>query len=265
MFTTWEQVSDWIKDNHFAHWVFYKNNPESRDADKANDKIIDSNAFALDDEEGKLQMTEKYLRMYGGRVWGVGFRTANTTVGGTVCEARIEPTLSANGVGAIQQQPQQNIGELRAELTKSISAQLKAEMAKERYEEERKNFEKEKAAFRKEQESVIGLLVHKVAPFAIAALSNKNLANSLQNVAGVDAEGPVDAQPIHPIQDSEADAAEQPEEECPFTDEESDELFELMARFKKAEPDYLPMIRKVVEMAESGSMEYQMASKFLKG
>ena len=48
-----------------------------------------------------------------------------------------------------------------------------------------------------------------------------------------------------------------------FTDEEEEELYALLAEFKSVEPDYLPMLRKVVEMAKANDTTYQMAKKFL--
>jgi hypothetical protein len=257
MFTTWDQVQDWIKDNNFARWIFYKTNPENRDETKANDKIVDSSAFIMDDRDGKLEMTEKYLRMYGGKVWGLGFKT-NSPTNGTACEARID-SVPAQGVQGVQ--PQVNIGEIESRVRKQVVAELEAE----RYKRERDEFEKEKRAFQKEQESVIGLLVHKIAPFAIAALQgNKTELRNVAGTAGLDAEEEVHTDPIKPIVADNPAPAEQPEEEQEvFTEAESDQLFELMARFKKVEPEYLKLIEAVVVMAENGDENYVFARRML--
>ena len=50
-----------------------------------------------------------------------------------------------------------------------------------------------------------------------------------------------------------------------FTEQEADKLFDLMARFKQAEPQYMEMIEKVVAMAENGDATYKMAKSVLVG
>ena len=269
MFTTWQNIEDWITENQFDHWFFTRN--RISDGDKV-EKLVDSDYYTGDFAD-KLAMTKKYLEINGGTCYGYGYKKVSGAKGAITCDVRLDqyPAPAACVGSVMQAEQQQSIGEIKNELRKSITAELEAKMQKERYEDERKAFEKEKAAFRREQESVIGLFVHKVAPFAIAALNKGTLGNTLRHTAGLDTDEPTSAdpvQPLHATQPAEAPAeAEQPEndEQSPFTDEEADELFSLMERFKKVEPDYLQMIRKVVEMAESQSVEYQMASKFLKG
>ena len=86
-------------------------------------------------------------------------------------------------------------------------------------------------------------------------------------VAGLDGED-MEAAKIKPVDpdspETPADGGEQEsEQENIFTDEESDKLYELMARFKKVEPQYLELIENVVKMAESGDNMYAMAKNFL--
>ncbi len=250
MFTNWEQVRAWIEDNNFPHWVFYKSNPDGRD-EKANDKVIDSNNFTVSDFGDKLAMTEKYLRMYGGKVYGVGFKTPNATQGGIVCEVRLEPEMQ-------QQQPvgftPQAVDESAIE--KRIEARLRAEMERKEYERLRADLDRERKQFEEDKQSALGALTHYFAPIGRTLLQNRGL---LRNVAGVDAEQPVVAQPIMPAPAPQAHEIEETEEVTPFTDEEADELFDLMARFKKVEPDYMRLIKAVVQMAESGDATYTMA------
>lgn len=260
MFTTWQQIEDWIKDNQFDHWIFSRNRIGS---DEKFEKIVDSDYYAGDYAD-KLAMTKKYLEGNGGISYGYGYRKATGAKGATSCEVRIEQYAPANGVGMIQPAPAVD----EAAIEKRIREQIEARLAKERYEEERKNFEREKREFEKEKAGVWGVAIKYLSPIAAAMQQRAGL----RNVAGkLDAEAPVEADPIQPIHATQApeapEEAEQPEndEQSPFTDEEADELFALMVRFKKVEPDCLQMIRKVVEMAESQSVEYQMASKFLKG
>ena len=253
MFTSWEQVRSWIEDNGFPHWVFYKKDPEGRDA-KDNDIIIDSSNFTVSDMTDKLEMTEKYLRMYGGRTWGLGFKTPNGTTSGTLCEVRLESETPA--IQPVQGFDANSIGELR----KSITAEIMAKMKAEQYEKERKDFEREKKEFEEEKKSAIGALIHYFAPVGQMMLENK----FGRKVAGVDANEPVHAAPIVADRaEQPEDAPEQPQEEEVFTDEESEKLFDLMARFKKVEPRYLELIEAVVTMAENGDGTYNMAKGVL--
>ncbi len=256
MFTTWEQVQEWITDNNFAHWIFYKNNPEGRENEKANDKIIDSNAFPSDQAD-KLAMTRKYIELYNGRVYGIGFKTQNTTVGGTICEARINTSEQpTNGIGFAQpQMPAFDENKLR----ESIRKEMEAEWDKREYKRLREDLDKERKAFEQEKTSAIGLLTNYLAPIGKALLEKR------ARVAGVDAEEPVHAARIVPTdeqEDTQEENVETQEEEI-FSDQESDKLFTLMRRFKKAEPDYLNLIERVVEMAERGDGAYKMAKTAL--
>lgn len=256
MFTTWDQVKSWIEDNSFQHWIFYKSNPDER-TDRANDIIIDSNNFVVSDYGDKLAMTEKYLKMYGSRVYGVGFKAPSAKVDGMYCEVRIEDTPTVQptiaGLGGYS-----SIGELRESLTKEIRATIEAE----NYKREKAEFEKAKKEFEEEKKTAMGALVHYFAPIGQMMLQNK--VAPMRQVAGVDAEQPVHVQPMIPDAAPAAQAAEAPEQEqSPFTDEEADKLFELMARFKKVEPQYMQLLEAVVTMAENGDSTYTMAKGFL--
>lgn len=259
MFTSWEQVRSWIEDNNFPHWVFYKKDPEGRDV-KDNDIVIDSNNYTVSDLSDKLDMTEKYLRMYGGRVWGVGFKTPNGTTSGTICEVRLESETPA--IQPVQGFDANSIGELR----KSITAEIMAKMKAEQYEKERKDFEREKKEFEEEKKSAIGALIHYFAPVGQMMLESK----FGRKVAGVDTAEPVHAAPI--VADRPEDTPEQPEdtpeqpqeeEASPFTDEEADQLMALMVEWKKADPDYLVCLEKIVTMAKNGDKNYALAKTFL--
>lgn len=251
MFTTWEQVQDWIVDNNFARWIFYKNNPEGKEIDKANDRIVDSNAFPSDKQD-KLEMTKKYLT---GHAYGIGFRTPSTSSGGTVCEVRIDTYAQpTNGVASVSA-PQFDENKLR----ESIRRELEAEWDKREYKRLRDELDRDRKAFEAEKNSAIGLLTNYLAPVGKALFASRG------RVAGVDAKEDVRAARIIPQeQEQEIEQAQEqePQEEI-FTEEESDKLFELMARFKKAEPDYLVMLEKVVVMAENGDSAYKMAKGVL--
>ena len=251
MFTTWEQVKEWIVDNNFPHWVFYKKNPEERD-NRDNDTIIDSNHFTVSDFNDKLDMTEKYLRMYGGKCYGVGFKAPQATTSGVVCEVKIMEAPAQQGTSGIG-------GASIGELTEMITKQVRAEIEAENYKRERDNFAKEKAEFEKEKQSAVGALVHYFAPIGQMIMKNK----FQRSVAGLDASAPVEAEPIQPIVSKEPEQPTTEEPESDFTEEEEQEIYDLLARFKKVEPQYLALLRSVVAMAESGDSTYTMARGFL--
>ena len=244
MFTTWEQIESWITDNGFKRWIFYRDSART-------EKIVDSGAFTVSDQRDKLDMTEKYLRMSGGRAYASGFAN-NGTNDATVCEIRLESEAPVNGAGMMQPaMPDEDA------IARRVEAKLRAEYEKKEYEKLRADLDKERAAFEAEKASALGALAHYFAPIGQAILGQQQH----RLVAGVDTEEPVHAKPIVPEQPE----TEEQEETSPFTDEEADKLFELMARFKAVEPDYMKLIEAVVKMAESGNPMYGMAKKSLLG
>lgn len=251
MFTKWEQVEEWIRDNNFAHWVFYRTNP-NESTEKINNIIADSNFYTGGDED-KIAMTRKYLIANGGKAYGVGFRTPNTTQGGIVCEVRLEQEIP-------QTQPTAGVGmpyDMES-LRESIIKEVKAEYERKEYERKRSELERERKEFEEQKNSAIGLLTNYLAPVAQALMAGRGA-----RVAGVDTQEPVVAQPIIPIEQQQEQ--ENMAQQEIFTEQEADKLFELMARFKQAEPQYMEMIEKVVAMAESGDATYKMAKSVLVG
>ena len=259
MFTNWSQVEAWIRDNHFAHWIFTKSAPSDRD-DKANDKIVDSNAFAGDYED-KIAMTKKYLEWNGGRAFGIAWDSPKTNIGGSTCEVRLEADAApTQGIGGNNAAPF-NIGELRDSITRELRAQFELENMKRREAE----LEKREKELNARENSAMGAVVKLLAPVGKAMMERAQF----RNVAGLDAEEPVHAQPIvvdrpeqHAAPETEQ-PTDEPENESEFTAEEEAAIYDLMSRFKKAEPDYLTLIARVVEMAESGDSTYTMAKGFL--
>lgn len=255
MLTTWNQVESWIKDNGLKRWIFYKEKPTEKKEE--NQKIIDSSAFTVSDEADKLAMSEKYLRLSGGRAWATGYGKSEWIV----TEIRLAdeaapaaPTQGTQGIGG----GYPSIGEL----TKTIEEKVRAEIKAADYERREKELEQREKDFNEKQNGVVGSLIGIFAPY----LPVLNQVAGMRKVAGVDAAAPVTAQPIIPTEPQETQEPEDVQEPSAwdaFTEEEGNEIIELMARFKKVEPNYLPMIRKVVEMAESGDKTYAMAKNFL--
>ena len=244
MLSTIQQVRDWIKDNGFKRWVLYRDYGRT-------EKILDSAGLAVADLPDKIAMTEKYLRLAGGHAYAAGATTnaANDLV--TVCEIQLaEPAAQTAGVGS---QPTIDEDKIAAR----IEAKIRAEYERKEYERLRKELDDDRKRFEDEKASAMGALAHYFAPVGQALLGGQR-----RMVAGVDAERPVHVAPIIPDGGEQEHAQEQ--EEDIFTDEESDKLFALMARFKKIEPDnFLKLIERMVEMAESGDGTYTMAKGFL--
>lgn len=253
MFTKWDQIESWIRDNNFAHWIITRNKPEEES--KKNDILVDSNYYT-GDEADKIAMTKKYLLLNGGRGYGVGFRTPNSTVGGVVCEIRLDETDGAP-IGAVQQNIQPlNIGEIEQQVYARLKAQMEADELKKRIAE----VERREKELDEDRQSALGAIVHYFAPIGKMLIENK----LMRNVAGVDTDAPITVQPMHVAKQEPENIQEDPEEQPPFTDEEADEAFDLMRRFKAVEPEnWLKMLRTVVTMAESGDATYTMAKGFL--
>lgn len=247
MLTNFDQVKDWILDNGFKRWVLYKNSTK-------NEKIIDSASFTVSDMDDKIAMTEKYLRMAGGYAYAAGATTNSKDDLNTVTEIRLESVQAQPAAGVGNPYPALNEDAIAARVRKEVEA----EYNKREYERRAADLEKREKEFAEKENSAMGAIIRCFAPVGQAMMAKSGL---LRNVAGIDTEEQVTAQPIKPAEPEE----KEPEVENPFTDEEADEVYALMVRFKKAEPDYLPMIRKVVEMAEKGDAMYKTAKGFLVG
>lgn len=243
MLTTIEQVREWILDNNFKRWILYRDYGRT-------EKILDSAGFNSEMPD-KLAMTEKYLRLAGGHAYAAAGTTNAANDLTTVAEIQIAEAApaQASGVGFVQQPIDED------KIAARIEAKIRAEYERKEYEKLRKELDEDRKRLEDEKASAMGALVHYFAPIGQALFGQRRM------VAGVDAERPVHAAPIIPDGGAQEDAEEQ--EQSPFTDEEADQLFALMARFKKAEPDYLKLITRVVEMAESGDGTYTMAKGFL--
>lgn len=250
MLTTIEQVREWIKDNGFKRWVLYKDYSKT-------EKIIDSSAFPSETDD-KIAMTEKYLRLAGGNAYAAGAPTNATSDLTTTAEIRLQDAQPQQPVQGVPS-GYPSIGELRNEMMKSVRAEIEAE----NYRRDRANFEAEKKEFEEEKKSAMGALIHYFAPIGQQLLQNK----LMRNVAGVDAEEPVEVhvkqeQPAQPEQ-PEVQEAEQPTVWDDFAEDEAERVMTLIARFKKVEPRYMELLQSVVEMAESGDSTYTMAKGVL--
>lgn len=250
MLTSFDQVKEWITDNGFKRWVLYKDFTRK-------EKIIDSAAFTVSDLGDKIAMTEKYLRYAGGRAFAAGAIRMGEDDLTVTAEIRLDDMGNSQVTGVGQQTiTPLNIGEIEYRVRKQIKAELREEDLKRR---EKEMAEKEKE-FNEQKNGVIGALVGAFAPYLPVI---KNLQNAGRMVAGVDTNEPVTVPPMHVDREEQAEAVEEVETEQEFTDEEADALLSLVLRWKKADPEFMPCLEKIVEMAESGDSNYALAKKFL--
>lgn len=255
MFTNWQQVEEWIKDNNLERWIFTKGdrNIKREEGGTPNDKVVDSEYYTEDMAE-KLAVTKKALLSYGGKLYGYGWNGKKQT-DGMFCEVYLQEEQPRLPIGVGMAAAPVDEAAMEARLRKTIMQELELQ----RYENERKNFESEKKAFEDEKKSAIGMLVQYMAPVAQAMMAGRR-----PMVAGVDAPADVEAARII-AKDPEAPETETPEaeEESVFTDEEQERLYDLMARLKAVEPQYLELVEAVVKMAESKDPMYNTAKGFL--
>ena len=257
MFTKWQQVEDWIIDNRFNRWIFYKSNPDSKgEGDRSNDKIVDSKFYNGDTQDEKLRLTRKYLEQWGGRAYGVAFQGETATTGGAQCVVALEEAAApaqaqVAGTAAIGSA---DIEQIKAQ----VREQVRTEFEKQAYERERKDFEQEKKECERDKHSAVGLMIGYLKP-VINALAQKHVAG-----VGVDASEDVQAARIRPIDQQPAQEPQaSPEQDGDFTDEEVDKLNAVIARFKAVEHRYLELLEAVVTMAENGNEMYNTAKNML--
>lgn len=257
MFTKWQQVESWIRDNGLNSWRFsYDRTGTQVDGDgnteqKRSNRMAVVSDYLPGDLDEKLALTRKRLVEESSQtLYGYGKRGKENT-GQMYCEVRLVDEFQQPGTHPVSSVPAYPAFDIK-EFSERIRKEVKQEMELQRYEDERKNFEREKKEFEAEKASAIGILVHHLSP-VLSALGQKR-------VAGLDAHEPVHAAPIHAV---EEEAAIEDEIQELFTDEESDKLLSLMARFKAVEPRYLELIESVVSMAERKDPTYDMAKGFL--
>lgn len=256
MFTKWQQVEDWIRDNGLTSWRFTYDRTGIQPTDDGGEKQTRSNRVCILSDafpgelEEKIALTRRRLFAENNQVlYGYGKRGKENT-GMLYCEVRLVDDFQQPGAQPVSSpfpaMPAFDKDEFAAQIRKEVMMEIENQ----RYKDERKQFELDKKEFEEEKKSAIGLLVHHLSPI----LSNM----TQKRVTGVDSAAPVVAQPIHAVETEEiVDEV--------FDAKESDRLFELMAEFKAVEPRYLELIEKVVQMAKNGDQNYEFAKKMLLG
>lgn len=256
MFTKWQQVESWIRDNGLNSWRFSYDRTGSQTDSDGNTEQKRSNRMAIVSDyfpgslDEKIALTHKRLIEESNQVlYGYGKRGKENT-GLMYCEVRLVDELQQPGTQAVSSLPISAPFD-EEKMMERIRKEVQLEYENQRYKEERKQFEADKKQFEEEKNSAIGTFARLMSP-VVAAISGKQ-----QRVcAGVDADAPVEAQPIHAVEQEENINEV-------FGDEESDKLFDLMSRFKSVEPQHMELLERVVVMAENGDPMYGMAKGIL--
>ena len=256
LLTKWTDIEEWIKTNGFKRVVVRANDKlAASDGERMNDVLFDSKNVTIASWDEKLQHLRWMLEHSDRKVYATGFQSENAGTGGMIAEMRLENAQPAMqmpvgmpGVGMIDE----------ASIIERVRKEVRAEYEAAELDRKRKEFESERKEFMETKNGIMGLLVEYGKPIlgAMAASGKRPM------VAGVDQPGHTEADPIMPASGADVQEAEEVEESV-FTDEEADEMYDLLARFKKVEPDYMQLLRSVVAMAESGNSMYGMARDML--
>lgn len=259
---TWADVEEWMQDNSISRYNV------SRSRESQNNDFVFFYDKELSAEENKLRCERALQRFAGDMLYLVGWRSESAKTGGfsasvlydrvTQTAPTVTPTTQVSGVG-LYGTDNINIEMLR----KDIALQIHNEYERERLERLDKELREERRDFEAERNSAIGILAQYLAPLV-------GRLNPMKNVAGVplDAAAPVEAEPIR-VKHEQAQETDEPVTE---TEEEieifcSEKEYRLMLsyieRLASVEPQWLQLLQKVAELAESGDNTYTMAKQFL--
>lgn len=252
--TTWSEVEDWIDRNNLEKWTISVDRQES--GEKATRIVCQT--IPEDDMQTKKRYTEACLNASRGlKLYARGYRNTKATNGAFYTEIMIGgdrgymPAQMQQMIGAAQQ-PSLD----RESLAADIRRQVLNEVAEQRLKEDRARLEEERKEFREQQDSAMGALIHYLGPIGKQLL--QNLTGGGTAITGTQvAGGTVQADKI------EAVDAKKEEVQDAFSEEEAAQIESLLTRFKAVEPDYMQLLTRVVEMAESGDITYTTAKGFL--
>lgn len=140
----------------------------------------------------------------------------------------------------------------------TMDTMIQTAIERERMAWERKELERDreevralKKEYEEQKESIFGMLVQKAAPFvqAMMGVQQPNVAIGRLNDS---------VEPIRAKKQEEAEQTPQQQETTDiaaddiFTDEEAEKIEALVERWKNADADYINVIQRIVEFAESG-------------
>ena len=249
---SYQQLEEFIRLHKLVRWMVTY---DKTDAGEKPSRLL-LNAYKDAPLEENLEYTKNALQYSNGtRLFFKGWRTDTATTAPIYAEIYLAGNDQPYGM--LPQQMQQMIGATpstfdKDELIKQVKQEMQNEFDRRELERERKQIEEERKSLNEEKNSAMGLLAQYLAPVAQAMASKARVPITGIQTAG----GTVEADAIRPT------GSEETEPEI-FTDEEAEKLESLLARLKAAEPEYMALLEKVVELAEAHDGTYTMARGIL--
>lgn len=245
-----DNLVSWIRHNKLKNWSLARKNSLKENA------IVWSSNPDVDFDANVEDMLSTLECLDGGNVYIISRDKGSVNNAG---ECWRVPEKAASDTQTISGHQQQNVQPVvpigyvsREELDQRIDDAVK----RVQFENERKQFEQERAEFKRERkefestrDGIIGTLITKAAP-----IIEPYLARLAPRVAGLDS-AQMQAAPITAVQNDDVTPTDddvEVENEV-FTEAESDKLFDLCERWKRADDaDFLKVLEKIVQFAESG-------------
>ena len=243
-----DKVIEWLNLNNIDTWAI----STSKDRAASNYVFRSREGVPVADEQVRMRETlalssNNHLYIYG-KAGSKGNSANFSEEFSNNVQNHIQQPMSVNGIAGYDQS--------------SIATMVANAVEKERMAWERKELDREreevrqaKKEYEEQQSSVLGLLIQKAAPFVQSIMGVQQPSLAVGSVADEVKAEPIKARRAEPThtEDVEQETEEVTEvSEDVFTDEESDELFAIVERWKNADPQYLSVITRIVEFAESG-------------
>lgn len=235
-----DKVIEWLNLNHIDTWAI------STSKDRAASQYVfrSQEGIPVADEQVRMKETlalssNPHLYIYG-------------KAGSKGNSANFSEEFSNN----VQTQQTQQTMAISGYDQTSIETMVANAVERERMAWERKELDREreevrqaKKEYEEQQSSVLGLLIQKAAPFVQSIMGVQQPSLAVGSVEKEITAEPIKARRAEPVEETEEDV--EVSEEV-FTDKESDELFAIIERWKNADENYLQVITRIVEFAESG-------------
>lgn len=244
-----DNLIKWITNNGLIRWSI-----STKESGSDNARIFESNPEAS--REAELERMRSVLELS---------TNANLYVFGAVKEGKTVGNFSERwnnipdgeavaGLPPVQQVQQPVVvegtitkEELEIRIKKAIE-EYQFKLDKIKFEEEKKEFRAEKKEFDDFKNGAIGQIIERAMPYLGKIMPLKQ-QQPVAAVAGV-GDTVVNAVPVQPVA---AQGKTGCVEEEVFTDEEGDKLYDLMAKYKKFDPDnFLNVLEKLVTIATEG-------------
>lgn len=247
--TTFDKIPELLRANDCKYWHIRT----KKDANSYVFKYDDSRSF--DDNIARMQ---EIMRLYHGSYFILeGKENAASNKGSFCFEFSNE---GAPAVGSMMQMPQltsSGISEIdvEARIKNAVDA-VKLDFATKDIERRERELAAREKEYRQEKASTIGIIVDRIGKVLPKMFPQVAVAGMPGEEVQVPAS--VAKQPQHDEEAIEIATVESDEQ-----DEATAELESLLERFAAVEPEWLPLLRRMVEMAEARDATYNMARNFL--